>query len=103
MKQFDVLINPVARVRAQRPYVIILQHERASFEEDVVVAPLSVHFLQPTLLSPVLPVLGMKLQLVTRNISFFPASRLRGDVVENLATHSNAITRALDQLFNAAG
>jgi hypothetical protein len=103
LRQFVVLRNPVARSRVDRPYVLVLQHERIPFDVDVIVAPLERLSSIVGRQTPILPVLGVRFQLILAHITYAPAHRLRGPAIDNLQAHANEITRALDYLFNAAG
>ena len=105
MFQYDVFTMPVAASRRDRPYVLVLQHQRVSFARTVVIAPLSRpdRAKSDARILPTLLVLGAPFVLIAHELTVVPAHALRGDPIDNLESYRYEIMGALDFVFSAAG
>ena len=101
MRQFDVLPNPVSRLRRQLPLVVLLQSERAKTGRDRVIAPLAPRALLPPLglrLIPAVQTGGHEMGILVPGLATVAASDLRS-AVANIEPARDAIIAALDYLF----
>ncbi|MDX2236781.1 MAG: CcdB family protein [Hyphomonadaceae bacterium] len=103
MRQYDVVAPPR---RIGRPFLVVLQHERAGYHTTIAVAPL----IRPLpargsnlILTPIVPVLGVPMQLMIPELTHIAPAHVRGEAIDNLDAHAYAIMAALDHLFSAAG
>lgn len=99
--QFEVFPNPVPRARAQFPYVAVLQADIAGTDRHRLVAPLAPRAGTQGLgrrLSPSMTVLGVEHVLLVPSLAAVPTASLKGSV-GSIAAHRDAITAALDYLF----
>ncbi|HYD65799.1 CcdB family protein [Azospirillum sp.] len=99
--QFEVFPNPIVRARRVFPYVAVLQSNIADTNRDRVVAPLSAEpdaLRMAKRLIPKVRVQGADFALVVPSLASVPADSLQGSV-GSIARHRDAVTAALDYLF----
>lgn len=105
MQQFDVYPMPNVGQRRERPFVLVLQHDRLNFTRSVIVAPLSrlkSVAVRERLLRQ-FKVTGEDFVLITHEMSAIDRRILRGEPIDNLEGERYAIMNALDAVFSAAG
>ena len=102
MQQFDVFENPSPTSRKSLPFLIILQHDRASETDSVVVAgltPLSkTSKMAKSRLYPSLNLNGKGYQMITPNMATIRRSLLQKRVA-NFELDHRKIIDAVDMLF----
>lgn len=102
MRQYDVFTNPTSKSRGAVPYLIVIQHDRASETSSVVVAGLApiakAKAIATSKLYPVIDVSGRDFVLLTPNLAAIPRQVL-GDPVANADGAHRRIVAAIDMLF----
>jgi hypothetical protein len=100
IRQFDVFPNPFRAGRADRPYLIWVQHRFLDAAASRLVAPLSIEraFNHWPRLNPELLVLGQRLFLVPTDLASLSPKHLRAPVA-NLESDRDRIVAALDLVF----
>lgn len=99
-RRFDIVENPHRRGRALYPFLLVLQHDRVTSIESVVVAPLVVAPHGQTLnrLHPIIEFEGQRYALLTEDLGSLPRNRL-SRIVGSAEAYHYEIVRALDMLF----
>ncbi|MGD9507501.1 MAG: CcdB family protein [Geminicoccaceae bacterium] len=100
-RQFDVVVNPAARVRRQLPYLVVLQSDFADTGDERVVAPLSpVSEFKPATqrLFPTVALEGTAYRLLVPGLATARVGSLM-QPVGSLASERDRIIAALDYLF----
>lgn len=100
IRQFDVFPNPIRAGRADRPYLVSVQHRFLDAADSRLLAPLSVAqaFDHWPRLNPELNVLGRLFFLVPTDIVALPLKYL-GNPIANLESDRDRIIAALDLVF----
>jgi toxin CcdB len=100
IRQFDVVPNPLRTGRADRPYLVSIQHKFLDAAGSRLLAPLSTGraFHHWPRLNPQLLVLGKPLFLVPTDLISLSLKHLR-DPVANLEADRDRIVAALDLVF----
>jgi|SRR5580692_10139969 toxin CcdB len=100
IRQFDVLTNPVRAMRAEKPYVVVLQHSLFAEISTRVLAPLVIKaaVANPTRAHPNFEIEGQTLYLSPTDL-FTITTRYLGDPVANLEPHRDRVIAALDLVF----
>lgn len=100
IRQFDVFDNPIKGARAERPYLIVLQHDLLGDLATRILAPLarqtSNHLVAR--LNPSLMIGAQKLHLLPADLVTLPVNYLR-DPIANLEFERARIVAALDLVF----
>ena len=99
-RRFDIVENPNRANRGLYPFLLVLQHDRVTSIQSVVVAPLvSVpqgH--ESSRLHPIIELEGQHYSVLTEDLGSLPRGRLTRVVGSAEAKHYE-ITAALDMLF----
>ena len=103
IRQFDVVPHPVRKGRAERPYLICVQHRFLDAANTRVLAPLVVAraFNHWPRLNPQLVVLGQSLFFVPMELVSLSLRNLQRPVA-NLEADRDRIIAALDLVFTGA-
>lgn len=104
MRQFDVFPNTNPRSARQRPFLVVLQHDRVRGMRSVVTAPCADtdQRAPSTHLSPVVSIEGRSYFVMISELSAISTESLTGRPIGNVAGQSYEIQRALDFLFTGA-
>ena len=99
-KRFDIVENPNKAQRQLYPYLLVLQHDRVTSIQSVIVAPLvaASRGPQPGRIHPLLDVNGEQYVLLTEDLASIPRRRLGPAITSAEARHYEIIA-ALDMLF----
>jgi toxin CcdB len=104
MRQFDVFRTPSVSQRTERPYVLVLQHNRLDFTRTIIAAPPSrPQIVAGSRVTPRLNIGGAIFALITDELSAIDRRHLRGEPLYNLESERYSIMNALDAVFSAAG
>lgn len=99
-RRFDIVENPNRNSRALYPFLLVLQHDRVTSIQSVVVAPLIAIPREQTFnrLHPIIELEGQRYAVLTEDLGSLPRNRLTR-VVGSAETYHYEITAALDMLF----
>jgi toxin CcdB len=99
-RRFDIVENPNRSGRALYPFLLVLQHDRVTSIQSVVVAPLVVAPREQASnrLHPIIELEGKRYAVLTEDLGSLPRNRLTRIVGSAEANHYQ-ITAALDMLF----
>jgi toxin CcdB len=99
-QRFDIVENPNPSGRRLYPFLLVLQHDRVTSIQSVVVAPLVAipREQASNRLHPVIELEGQHYAVLTEDLGSLPRNRLTR-VVGSAEAHHYEITRALDMLF----
>jgi toxin CcdB len=100
IRQFDVVLNPVAALRASRPYLLCVQHRILDHATTRLMAALTTERVDQSLprLHPRFEIAHRMLYLLPQDLLTLPLRVLKNPVA-NLSSESSRITAALDLVF----
>ena len=100
MRQFDVFANPIAALRRQRPYIVLVQSAAIGPRDRAVFMPLVTAQIVKDVprLMPQLEVLKQTLWLAPFDPAVAPL-RAMGDPVANIAGERDRLLAAIDLVF----
>ena len=99
-RRFDIVENPNRGGRSLYPFLLVLQHDRVTAIQSVVVAPLvrAPTTVAPSRLHPVIEHNGERYVILTEDLGSVPRNNLT-HVVGSAEALEYEITAALDMLF----
>jgi hypothetical protein len=100
IRQFDVVANPIAAIRKERPYLVCVQDRHLDHLATRVLAPLATEQIvrQPSRLNPEIQVVGKRLFLLPYDLIALQLRTL-GLAIANLEAERYRIISALDLVF----
>ena len=101
MTQFEVFANPVARARANYPFVVMLQADVARSGRERAMAPVAPRAAFPVVagrLTPIMAIERDEFVLLVTSVTTIPVQSL-GRAVASLADRRDDILAAIDYLF----
>jgi len=100
IRQFDVVRNPLAAARTDRPFLVCIQHHHLYHLATRLMAPLATERVvrEQSRLNPALVVAGRTFFLLPQDLQALPI-RLLGSAVTSIESERGRIVAALDLVF----